>query len=92
MNPQQKKQAQFSGAYLMVALALLLLAQGVVARRTAPKPIPISELVGLVRDGKVAEAQVRATEIAAELKPEGDQKPERVVATRLPGRDKRDKG
>jgi cell division protease FtsH len=85
MNPQQKKQAQFSGAYLLVALALLLLAQGVVARRTAPKSIPMSELVGLVKDGKVAEAQVRATEIAAELKPEGEAKPQRVVATRLPG-------
>jgi hypothetical protein len=33
MNPQQKKQAQFSGAYVVVALALLLLAQGVEALR-----------------------------------------------------------
>jgi cell division protease FtsH len=85
MNPQQKKQAQFSGAYLLVAFALLLFAQGVVARRAAPVPIPMSELVALVRDGKLAEAQVRETEIVAELKPEGDQKPQRVVATRLPG-------
>jgi len=85
MNPQQKKQAQFSGAYLLVAFALLLFAQGIVARRAAPVPIPMSELVALVRDGKLAEAQVRETEIVAELKPEGDQKPQRVVATRLPG-------
>jgi cell division protease FtsH len=85
MNPQQKKQAQFSGVYLLAAFALLLFAQGVVARRAAPKPIPMSELVALVRDGKLVEAQVRETEIVAELQPEGDQKPQRVVATRLPG-------
>ena len=72
MNAQKKKQAQFSSAYLLVALALLPFAQGVVARRAAPRPIPMSELVTLVRDGKLADAQVRETEIVAELEPEGD--------------------
>lgn len=68
-----------------MALALLLFAQGVLARRAAPMPIPMSELVALVQDGKLAEAEVRETEIVAELRPEGDQKPKRVLATRLPG-------
>ena len=39
-----------------IGVLAALLAQGVVARRTAPKVIPMSELVGLVKDGKVAEA------------------------------------
>ncbi len=85
MDHQRKKQAQFSGAYILLAFAVLLLVQGVVARRTAPKTVPMSELVQLVRDGRVAEAQVRETEIVAQLKAEGDARPERVVATRLPG-------
>ncbi|HET7293543.1 MAG TPA: ATP-dependent metallopeptidase FtsH/Yme1/Tma family protein, partial [Vicinamibacteria bacterium] len=85
MNQQQKRQAQFSGAYLFLALAALLVVQGVIARRTAPKVVPMSELVELVKQGKIAEAQVRETEIVAELKPDGEAKPQRVVATRLPG-------
>ena len=87
MDTKQKKQAQFSGVYLVLAFATLLFVQGVFARRVAPKPVPMSELVQLVRDGKVVGAQVRETEILAELKPEGDAKPQRVVATRLPGVD-----
>jgi ATP-dependent Zn protease len=52
MDQQQKKQAQFSGAYLLLALAALLLIHGIVARRTAPKAVPMSEMLQQVRDGK----------------------------------------
>jgi ATP-dependent Zn protease len=48
MDQQQKKKAQFSGAYLFLAFAALLLVQGIVARRTAPRPVPMSELVEVV--------------------------------------------
>jgi hypothetical protein len=37
MDPQQKRQAQFSGVYLLIALAALLLLQDFVARRTRPR-------------------------------------------------------
>jgi len=87
MDQQQKKQAQFSGAYLLLALAALLLVQGIVARRTAPKAVPMSDLVQQVRDGKASEVLVRDADIVVELKAEGDQKPQRIVATRLPGID-----
>jgi cell division protease FtsH len=87
MDLQKKKQAQFSGAYLLLAFAALLLVQGIVARRTAPKAVPMSDLVQQVRDGKASEVLVRDADIVVELKAEGDQKPQRIVATRLPGID-----
>jgi cell division protease FtsH len=87
MDQQKKKQAQFSGAYLLLAFAALLLIQGVIARRTAPKEVPMSELLQQVRDGKVADVLIRDADIVAELKAEKDQKPQRIVATRLPGID-----
>ncbi len=85
MDNEQKKKAQFSGAYLLLALAALLFVQGVIARRTAPKAVPMSELLQQVRDEKVAEVLIRDAEIVAELKAEGDQKAQRIAATRLPG-------
>ena len=87
MDDNQKKQAQFSGAYLLLALAALLFIPGVVAKRTAPKAVPMSELLQHVRDGNVGEVLIRDAEIVAELKAEKDQKPERIAATRLPGID-----
>ena len=75
MDQQQKKQAQFSGAYLLLAFAALLFVQGVVAKRTAPKAVPMSELLQQVRDGQVGEVLIRDAEIVAVLKAEGDQKP-----------------
>ena len=87
MDQQQKKQAQFSGAYLLLAFAALLFVQGVLARRAAPKAVPMSELLQHVREGHVAEVLVRDADIVVALKADGDQKPERLVATRLPGID-----
>jgi cell division protease FtsH len=87
MDPHQKKQAQFSGAYLLLAFAALLLVQVVIARTTAPRAVPMSELVEKVREGKASEVLIRDADIVALLKAEGDKKPERIVATRLPGMD-----
>jgi len=47
----------------------------------------MSDLVQQVRDGKASEVLVRDADIVVELKAEGDQKPQRIVATRLPGID-----
>jgi len=87
MDNEQKKKAQFSGAYLLLALAALLFVQGVIAKRTAPKAVPMSELLQQVREGQVAEVLIRDAEIVAELRAEGDQKAQRIAATRLPGID-----
>jgi cell division protease FtsH len=87
VDQQQKKQAQFSGVYLLLAFAALLVVQGVVARRTAPKAVPMSELLQEVRAGKVSEVLIRDADIVAVLKAEGEEKPQRLVATRLPGID-----
>ena len=43
MDQHQKKRAQFSGAYLFLAFAALFLIQGVIAKRTAPKTVPMSD-------------------------------------------------
>jgi cell division protease FtsH len=87
VDDKQKKQAQFSGAYLLLALAALLFVQGVIARRSAPKTVSMSELLQQVREGRVGEVLIRDTDIVAELRAEKDGKPERIVATRLPGID-----
>jgi cell division protease FtsH len=87
MDDQKKKQYQFSSAYLLVAFAALLLVQGIVARQTAPRRVPMSELEQAVAGGQVGEALVRDSEIVAQLKAEGGAKPQRIVATRLPGID-----
>ncbi|HSD66969.1 MAG TPA: ATP-dependent zinc metalloprotease FtsH [Vicinamibacteria bacterium] len=87
MDQHQKKKAQFSGAYLVLAFAALLFVQGVIAKRAAPKAVPMSELLQQVRDGKVGEVLIRDAEIVAVLRAEGDQPPPRIVATRLPGID-----
>ena len=87
MDDNKKKQAQFSGAYLLLAFAALLFVQGVIAKRTAPEAVPMSELLQQVQGGKVAEVLIRDAEIVAELKAEKDEKPQRIAATRLPGID-----
>jgi cell division protease FtsH len=88
MDDHQKRQFQFSGVYLLLAFAGLLLIQGIIQRQTAPRPVPMSELVDDVRAGKVQKVLIRDTDIVAELKvAKQNEKPERIVATRLPGMD-----
>jgi cell division protease FtsH len=90
VDTNRRKQFQFSGAYLLLAFAGLLVLQGVLARRNAPKAVPMSELMASLRAGKVSEVVIRDTTVVAQLKAEGEAKPERVVATRLPGIDETD--
>jgi cell division protease FtsH len=99
MDQHERRRAQFSGAYVLLALAVLFLVQGVIARRSAPRTVPMSELVRQVREDKVSEVLVRDTDIVAELKAQGEGRGPRIVATRLPGIDEtalvqelRDKG
>ncbi|MGD8896926.1 MAG: ATP-dependent metallopeptidase FtsH/Yme1/Tma family protein, partial [Acidobacteriota bacterium] len=93
MDNHQKRQFQFSGLYLLLAFAGLLIIQGIIARQRAPRPVPMSTLMEDVRNGKVSKVLIRDTDVVAELKPEGKEAgktPERVVATRLPGIDETD--
>jgi hypothetical protein len=93
MDNHQKRQFQFSGIYLLLAFAGLLIVQEIIERQTAPRPVPMSTLMDDVRAGKVSKVLIRDTDVLAELKPEGDkagETPERIVATRLPGIDETD--
>ncbi|HXY39712.1 MAG TPA: AAA family ATPase, partial [Vicinamibacteria bacterium] len=88
MDNTRKRQYQFSGAYLLLALAGLVLIQGIVTRRTAPQPVPMSDLLAAVRAGQVGEVQIREKEMVAQLRPASPDRPaERLVAVRLPGMD-----
>ncbi len=88
MDNTRKRQYQFSGAYLLLALAALVLIQTVVNRRTAPRPVPMSDLVAAVRSGQVSEVLIREKDVVAQLRPPaGAHRTERLVATRLPGID-----
>jgi cell division protease FtsH len=93
-DPKRRRQFSFSGTFLLIAIAVLYAVQTLVAREVRPKTVPYSELLDLVESGKVAAADVRATEVIVELKstevPNADQKarrPERVRAERLPNLD-----
>lgn len=91
LDPSHKKQITFSGIYLLIAVAVFWVLNGVIMKRTEPKTLPYSELLALIRDGKVEQAELRANEIVAIMKPpEGRPQPDRpetVIATRLPGID-----
>ncbi len=87
MDQQHKKQAQFSVAYLLIALVALLFVQSVIAKRREPRPVPMSELLQQVKDGRASEVLIRGSDIVAELRPDPGQKPQKIVATRLPGID-----
>src|SRR5512140_2990595 len=90
MDNTRKRQYQFSGAYLLLALVALLVIQTIVNRRTAPRPVPMSDLLSAVRSGQVSEITIREKDLVAQLRspaPAAGRKPERLVATRLPGID-----
>jgi cell division protease FtsH len=93
MDNHQKRQFQFSGIYLLLAFAGLLVVQEIVARQAAPRPVPMSTLMDDVRNGKVSKVLIRDTDFLAELKTQDEKTnatPERVVASRLPGIDETD--
>jgi cell division protease FtsH len=71
---------------IVVALMAAWFVQGLLARREAPREVPYSELVAMVRDGKVATAVLETDAVQVTLKSTEPERPgERVRATRLPG-------
>jgi len=87
MDQHRKRQFQISGGYWLLAFAGLLLLQSALLRQSAPKDVPYSEFLASLRAGTVAKAELRQDTILAELKAEGDKKPERITTSRLPGMD-----
>ena len=70
IDPQRKRQFTFSGLYIFLALLALILVQSLIGRQgERPRPVPYSELLSLIRAGRVARAEIRETEIIAELRP-----------------------
>ena len=88
MDPQVKRKAQFSGAYFLLAVAALLLVQSfVVERALGPRQVPYNEFLKALREGQLAEVQLRQADILAVKKAAGEARPERLVTSRLPGLD-----
>ena len=85
MDQRRKRQFQITGGYWLLAIAALLLLQSAVLRQAAPKDVPYSEFLTSLRGGKVARAELRQDAILAELKTEGEAKPQRIRTSRLPG-------
>ena len=80
----RRRRWSFSGSYLLLSLMIIWAVQSFVTQRTRPRTVEYSEFLSLLHDGKLAKAELRATEIVAVLK--GD-KPETIQASRLPGID-----
>ncbi len=87
MDKFKRRQFQFSGLYLLLAFAALLLFQMIAAERSAPEPVTMSELEQQLRAGNITDVLIRETEIVAQLKAKPGERPQRIVATRLPGID-----
>ncbi len=88
MDPQVKRKAQFSGAYFLLAAGALLLVQSLVVERAlGPRQVPYNEFLKALREGQLAEVQLRQADILAVKKAAGEARPERLVTSRLPGLD-----
>jgi cell division protease FtsH len=89
MDDLRKKQFRFSGAYVLLAFAILIVVQNFLLQRAQPKRVPYSEFWATLGAGKLEKAEIQASEIVAQLKGGGGegQKAERIVTTRLPGID-----
>jgi cell division protease FtsH len=87
MDQHRKRQFQISGSYWLLAFAGLLLLQWALLRPSAPKDVAYNEFLAALRAGKVGKAELRQDTILAELRAEGDKKPERISTSRLPGMD-----
>ena len=88
MDTTRKKQFQFSGAWLLLSFAVLLLVQSLLLETFAPRSVTYSEFLRTLRAGQVEEVQLRETDLVAVLKPETEgektKRKERIVTGRLP--------
>jgi cell division protease FtsH len=86
MKTLRRRRIILTIAYALFGFFLLWSLRSSTLEGPAPRPVPYSELVSLLRAGKLESAEIRDTSIIAVLKlPAGQQRPERVVAERIPG-------
>jgi cell division protease FtsH len=85
MKPIRKRQFAFSGVWILLAIGLFLGVHGWYKRPEPPRVVPYSELMTLVSQQKVREAEVRDTDVLAKLVPDAKGHQDLVIATRLPG-------
>ena len=96
-SPLPKRHITFSGFYILIAVLLFWLINGVLMKKLEPRSIPYSDFLVLLHEGKIEKVELRANEIVAVLKsgtPPKDpntkipsDRPDIVSATRLPGID-----
>ncbi|HEY6881853.1 MAG TPA: ATP-dependent zinc metalloprotease FtsH, partial [Polyangiales bacterium] len=85
MPEPQSRKLPWPTLLFLIGFAGLTIFQTYVARQTAPKKLPYSEVTELIDQNKVAEVEVDEDEVIATLKTQKDGLPERVIATRIPG-------
>ncbi len=87
-DKKRSRQLTFSSGYFLAAIAIIWIVQALAARPSQPRDVPYSELVTMVRAGKVARVEVSDRELTAELVAAAGAakraRPELVRATRLP--------
>jgi cell division protease FtsH len=87
MEKLRKRQALFSAFYLVLAFVAMWALRAWMPEGPAPKSVPYSDLVKLVRQDKLDKVELRDEDIVAEVKQvksEAGKKPEVVIARRLP--------
>jgi cell division protease FtsH len=85
----RRRQRSFSGLIFFLTVALLWALQAFLIRPTQTHLVAYSELLDLLHSGRVAEVDLRAAELTAQLKPDASGKQEIVRTGRLPGLDER---
>ncbi|HVU01985.1 MAG TPA: ATP-dependent zinc metalloprotease FtsH [Polyangiaceae bacterium] len=83
----RKRQFTFSSVYLLIAVAVMMALRFYVLPHTEPEPMPYSKLLGEIRAGHVAEAEIQSDAIVAKLKEKKNGRDHIVIANRLPGVD-----
>ena len=81
---KRNRQITFSGGYVVAAIAIVWLVQALLARPSRPRDLPYSELVSLIRSGRVVRVEVSDRALIAELGATKPTAPEMVRAARLP--------
>jgi len=84
-DTKKTRRLTFSGIYVLAAVLTLYAVHTVLLRQPVPEPTPYSEFAQLLRQGKLAEVELRNDQIMARLKPETtDATPRMIVVERLP--------